>query len=286
MKNTVILASSYARGWSGVDIDLCHGVDGCIDGVAPLGHLAMLNLEKHPITLDSGYGRNKLSLRPGGLLLLPAGTPLSLYHRGTCTVITAQLTTQYFAQTLGNSVRLEVKDDFVDERIAIVMRSLVAEARRDMSRDTSYIDSLGISLASLLSAHASSVDSLPPAPLTRLELKRISDRVEAFLGDKLYVADLASEVGMSTAHFARAFKRATSETPHRYLMRRRVEIARDRLAAGEPIADTAIACGFADQAHLSRWFKHIVGATPREFARRVQTTDVSLAVASARRGAV
>jgi AraC-like DNA-binding protein len=68
------------------------------------------------------------------------------------------------------------------------------------------------------------------------------------------------------AHLVRSFGREFGLPPHRYLVGRRVEAARRRLLAGEPIAEVAVAVGFHDQSHLHRHFTRLVGTTPRRFS--------------------
>jgi AraC-like DNA-binding protein len=70
------------------------------------------------------------------------------------------------------------------------------------------------------------------------------------------------------AHLVRRFTAAFGLPPHRYLTGRRIEAARGRLLAGEPISDVAVAVGFHDQAHLHRHFAKLVGTTPARFARQ------------------
>jgi AraC-like DNA-binding protein len=54
-------------------------------------------------------------------------------------------------------------------------------------------------------------------------------------------------------------------TPHAYLMNCRIELSRSQLRRGRPIAEVALAAGFADQAHLQRSFKKFVAATPGQY---------------------
>ena len=68
----------------------------------------------------------------------------------------------------------------------------------------------------------------------------------------------------SLASIARTF----SVSPHQYLIQLRVNSARSLLSAGSgehSLAELASAVGFADQSHLTRHFKRIVGVTPRQF---------------------
>lgn len=90
--------------------------------------------------------------------------------------------------------------------------------------------------------------------------------IEDHLDQKLNPAQLAAELGMSEAAFARKFKARVGETPMRFVNKIRLEVARRLLGKGTlAIAQIAADCGFADQAHMSRSFKRHLGMSPSEF---------------------
>lgn len=80
------------------------------------------------------------------------------------------------------------------------------------------------------------------------------------------LADLASVSGLSRFTLLRRFRDQTGLTPHAFQTNLRVARARALLRAGHPPARVAAECGFADQAHLTRTFKRVVGITPGRFA--------------------
>jgi len=65
----------------------------------------------------------------------------------------------------------------------------------------------------------------------------------------------------------RRFRAETGLAPYEYVVSRRIEEARRLLAAGLPPAEVSVRAGFADQSHLNRHFRRIVGVTPGRFAR-------------------
>lgn len=102
------------------------------------------------------------------------------------------------------------------------------------------------------------------APAVR---RRLEEYIRANLDQPLSIDDLAGVAGLSPFHFARAFKRATGEGPHAYVSRRRIEQAQALLRDGRTgLAETALACGFANQSHFTARFRAAVGLTPGAFA--------------------
>jgi AraC-like DNA-binding protein len=97
--------------------------------------------------------------------------------------------------------------------------------------------------------------------------RALRDLLDAHLVDGLTLRSAAAHLHAHPARLVRAFTAAHGLPPHRWLTGRRVELARRRLLAGEPIASVAAAVGFHDQAHLHRHFTRIVGTTPGRFAR-------------------
>jgi AraC-like DNA-binding protein len=97
---------------------------------------------------------------------------------------------------------------------------------------------------------------------------RARDYLEAHVADDVTLDVLASEARANKFVLVRAFRRRFGMTPHAYLVARRVQLARDLIARRVPLAIAASNVGFADQSHLGRHFKRIVGMTPGEYAWR------------------
>jgi AraC family transcriptional regulator len=83
------------------------------------------------------------------------------------------------------------------------------------------------------------------------------------------VGELAGLCGLSRSYFTRAFKVSMGTPPHRWLLRQRVRRAGEMLErTNESIAAIALACGFADQSHLTRVFHAVTGTSPAAWRRR------------------
>jgi AraC-like DNA-binding protein len=80
--------------------------------------------------------------------------------------------------------------------------------------------------------------------------------------------ELAESVRLSTAHFSQMFRKSTGETPHQFVLRHRIERAKEMLRVAEPrVLDVAIACGFRTQQHFARVFRHVCGTSPTEYRK-------------------
>ena len=86
----------------------------------------------------------------------------------------------------------------------------------------------------------------------------------------LTLTRLAQEAGLSKFQLLRAFCKATGFTPHAYLMQRRIALARRLIAARTPLAEAALAAGFADQSHMTRSFVRRYGVSPKRYAEAVR----------------
>ncbi len=109
------------------------------------------------------------------------------------------------------------------------------------------------------------------APVDNAKLKRAANFIADNHARSLKLDEISHTAGVSPSSLIRAFKKHFGMTPHAYLTNRRVQFARVELRRGRPIADVALAAGFADQAHLQRAFKQLLAATPGHYrdARRI-----------------
>lgn len=98
----------------------------------------------------------------------------------------------------------------------------------------------------------------------------VVDFMHSHCDQPISLIELANLAGISPRHLIRSFKARFGLTPHRYLIGLRVRKAQELLAHGEPVAEVAVASGFADQAHLSRTFKAIIGTTPASYRSAFQ----------------
>ena len=99
--------------------------------------------------------------------------------------------------------------------------------------------------------------------------RRASELLLARIGRHVPITELAATCRLSVSHFVRAFRQSTGLPPHQWIVMRRVNLSKDLLVEGtaRPLAEIALACGFADQSHFTRTFSRIVGMTPGAWRR-------------------
>ena len=114
-------------------------------------------------------------------------------------------------------------------------------------------------------------DDRPPQ-----HLQRAAELMQDDSASPLSLSQLSAVAGLTPSHFVRAFSQHYGMTPHAYLLDRRIRHARTLLNQGQPLAEVALASGFADQAHFQRQFKRRVAATPGQYrtqlARQAERT--------------
>ncbi len=97
-------------------------------------------------------------------------------------------------------------------------------------------------------------------------LLRARDLADARYFEPLTVADLARAAGSSPAHFSREFQRAFGESPHRYLLTRRLERAAARLRnTDRPVTEICFAVGLSSVGSFAASFRRIYGMSPSEY---------------------
>jgi AraC-like DNA-binding protein len=104
-------------------------------------------------------------------------------------------------------------------------------------------------------------------PKSPAAVRAVRDLLTDRLADPPSLDDLALATGMSPFTLLRAFRGETGLPPHAYLNQLRVRLARRLLDAGVAPAEVAVQVGFADQAHLTRHFKRVMGVPPGAYQR-------------------
>ncbi|MGW7288858.1 helix-turn-helix domain-containing protein [Streptomyces sp. NPDC054847] len=163
-------------------------------------------------------------------------------------------------------VELVPRFHFTDPLLKMLLERLAAEYAGPGPADTLYAQSLVQAAAAVVLRVAGEGGSLGSRDggLPPRRLAEVLDYIHTNLARRIRLADLAAVAGVSESHFTRVFRTSTGESPHRYVLQRRLEHARRELTRTDrPIAEIAAEAGFADQSHLTRMMRRHDGATPR-----------------------
>src|SRR5438093_1919769 len=154
------------------------------------------------------------------------------------------------------------------------MMTLKDEADNRNPRGLAVVGAVAAAVGQLLVRHAGVEGERPVrvrGGLSGVARRRVLEMIDARLDARLTVEMLAREVGLSPAHFARAFKETMGQAPHQYLLWLRLERARRLLElCGADLSGIAQRTGLAEPGHFSRLFKRAYRLTPGALMRQWQ----------------
>ncbi|HKS61683.1 MAG TPA: AraC family transcriptional regulator [Xanthobacteraceae bacterium] len=157
---------------------------------------------------------------------------------------------------------------FVRDAVSVNARlmSALAPALDDMEAPLEELQRDAI-IAGLAQALAEADRSLAPPRMSPASQRAVAlGRARLDETGAVTSAELEALTGLSRYALARHFRACLGTSPHRYLTMRRLDRARTLIRRGTPLADAALACGFADQSHMTRQFKKTYGVSPGRFA--------------------
>jgi AraC family transcriptional regulator len=182
------------------------------------------------------------------------------------------------AMPLAATAALSVDDGAAEDTSVSLVRLRSAVIELSIALNETLRDQRSNAAACLQRAKAMlhGIDGTAPQPaqsavrqgLAPWQVRRVLAHIEANLSAPIRNKDLASVVRLSRFHFAVAFNNSIGDSPHAYVIRRRVERAQGlMLSTDKSLSDIAAECGMADQAHLTRLFRKIVGESPGVWRR-------------------
>ena len=247
---------------------------------APLRHPSLIYHIARPTEVSrriEGAPRERTLIGPRRICLTPGETAAQWQHSGHPEILQVYLRQPIYEAAVAEihgcdpaAAELVPRFAMLDpllEQLAIA----IANALRDGTvADGLYVDTLAQMMAAHLAwAHSSRSRpgrAAPAAVLSHTKIRRVIEYIEEHLDGDLSLAALAAEVGISPLYLARAFKAAIGLAPHRYVLSRRIEGAKDLLRnTSMTILDVALAVGFSSQSHLSHWFVRLVGVPPAAY---------------------
>jgi AraC family transcriptional regulator len=176
-------------------------------------------------------------------------------------------------------VELRPSRKFANARLSALVTAVHAEMDAGFPSGRLFLDSVEQAIAiALVTGHASRHRALQiqRGGLGPARLRRVKELVHAKMEDDLSLDEMAESVGLSTAHFARMFRKSTGETPHQFVLRQRLELAKTMLRVqGARVLDVAVACGFKTQQHFAQVFRCVCGVTPTEYRQDFVTVETN-----------
>jgi AraC family transcriptional regulator len=159
------------------------------------------------------------------------------------------------------------QETWADAFIETMMTRLWDSAAGTEAADSFLTDGILVSILSQLLIRAgTNLDTNTSVALPQWRLKRVKAFVDSHLGRDLNLDELAEAAGLSRRHFARSFHEQIGETPHRWLMQRRLDRAKELLASTDgSLCEIADICGFSSQSHLTTSLKQATGMTPHRW---------------------
>ncbi len=244
----------------------------------PVTSMVLLDSGRIKTSIHSRGRTHDVEFRPGKMALFTGGTELKVHQAGCANARRVILGLEPAATALMDDddllsgLLLQPATEFNDEPLAAMLRAMLREVLDGSPNGALFAQSL--SLGVLLHTRrtrgigrGSTADER--GKLSPSQWQRVAELIEERLGDDLALPTLADAAGLSRAQFVRLFRNATGTSPHRYVMRRRAERAKELLQRTTlPLAAVAADLGFSSQSHLNRVFREAYGVTPGEVRRQ------------------
>jgi AraC family transcriptional regulator len=246
---------------------------GCVD-VPPMTS-ATLQLALHGNgtgRFDFGAGRFSAACRPGAWLVTPPNQQCRFDLDFGLSVAVLELPDTVGASDLSfyNLANLHSKLHY-DPAVAGLVRTIWEDRIGDNRLGALWEDTAIATLQGMLmrTGRSASSSGRSSGGLAAWQTRRVTEYMVASLDQPVTLAQLADLCGLSTFHFARAFKISTNVSPHRYLTTLRIDQARQMLQnSTSSVTEIAFAVGYETSQALARAFMRELGVTPSAWRRQ------------------
>jgi AraC family transcriptional regulator len=242
-------------------------------------HMVIINTDINHVAYQelrlNGIDRRE-QLQNGQVLIVPAHTRISAQwedrHGDIIISLNPAFYNQHAQNSQLNSAQLVPHFSKPDPLIYGIGQSLKQELETGQGGGRLYVESAALMLVNHLLRHYSEISTTPQViseGLPPYQLKYVTEYINAHLAEDISLADLANEVKLSQSHFSSLFRKSTGLSPYRFLLKQRVNRAKELLLMGDlPIIDVAIAVGFYDQSHLTRHMRRLLGMSPKQLRQQ------------------
>jgi AraC family transcriptional regulator len=213
--------------------------------------------------------------KPNRIVVVPSGVESRWEIDGSRRIIILTVPDSTARIMFGSSSNINIRDamiplcsdSIVDPFVEDLIYRMWNCAAGNHATDRYMADGILMALmAALMKKTDRFVDEEQPIALPKWRFSRVMDYADANLDSSISIEDLADAAGISRTHFLRSFRSQTGETPHRWLMARRLERAKQLLqTSDEDLAGIAAQCGFSSQSHLCTVMKDALGMSPKRW---------------------
>jgi AraC family transcriptional regulator len=226
-----------------------------------------------------GARKEKALLGPRRICLTPGETITEWQHAGHPEILQVYLRQSIFEQAVSemygcdrSAAELVPRFGMLDPLLEQLAITIASALRDGTAEDGLYIDTLAQMIAVHLARQHSTrsrANRISMPNIVGWKIRRLIDFIEQNLDGDLTLEAMAAEVIVSPLYLPRAFKAAVGQSPHQYVLTRRIERAKELLRSTDmPVVDVALASGFSSQSHLSNWFVRLVGVSPAMYRRQ------------------
>ena len=274
-----ILCASDKLGWNGVELRSYH-YQGLDVSVPALRDFIVISYRRGGTFMERRFegAWTKTKCVPGDISLLTRSQQSHWHWTEDIDVCHV-----YLSEKLVSNVANEVMDRAVadvrlhdvlkteDRIVTAAVDAIAHEAEQQSMGSALYVEAVATQLTVHLLRNYASVtmrDACGKGHLSPAQARRITECIETRLHEPLNLESLAEIVGLGVWSFSRRFRATFGSAPHSYVIDRRVERAQRLLTHGiMPVKEIASACGFADQAHMTRVFQSRLHTTPAVLRR-------------------
>jgi AraC family transcriptional regulator len=168
-------------------------------------------------------------------------------------------------------------DDQQFHLVANSVAKLVETARRELERDQEAAKASLATASHILQAEidrCSGANGSARGGLAAWQILRVRAYIDGNLHRTIHIRDLSAVARRSPAHFSRKFKLSVGESPHAYVVGRRLQRACHlMMTSAASLSEIALSVGFSDQAHLCRLFRQSFGQSPANWRREREIPD-------------
>ncbi|MBE9170096.1 helix-turn-helix transcriptional regulator [Pleurocapsales cyanobacterium LEGE 06147] len=273
------IVSSENLGWESIIVEEFQQPPGSGEFGSCQEHIITLCLATKPHRIWQAMGdRSYIGVySKGDLSITPAELPSSYRAYGNDHYLQIRIPPQFLKQVATEAIdsdphRLELVTEFrvrnlQIEQLAMMIRTELYQGSGGVGQ--LYIESLANALVvNLLRDYSGTKPrvAIYEGGLSDRQLLQVTDYINNHLAQSIKLKDLAASLGISQFYFSRLFKKSTGISLQSYVIQQRIELAKQLLKKEDiSIADVALECGFNSQSHLGKYFRELMGLTPRAY---------------------